>query len=294
MPTASRRLLLALPALAVVACGSSATSAGSTANRPQDPRAAVAASVANAGSSSYTATFSFDETLTLPAGLPGAPSGPVPIHTSADVRAETQQRVAMTMHVTSPLSAAAAQVIHSVIYDGAAYMSTDGGASWKTLQLPAQALTQYGGGQVLQYLQAAGTVTDTGTNTVDGQRVETYHATLDAIKATEAMANVLSSTLGSSFGSQLASAITLQSGAVDVAINDKGQLIHEQFNEAVDIDYSKLAGAAGAAGAEAKGLAGKGAVTVSGTCDFANWGTPQTVTRPTNVTGTLNNPLGGA
>ena len=290
MHIAPHRLAPALFALGLAACGSSAGSASnsSTADpiRPTDAKAVLAASVAKATTGSYTATFTLNEHVTLPVGLAGS-SGPLEVHLTADLRAENGQRVAMTLHNSSGVSTP--QTFQTVLYDGTAYLSSDGGGSWKTLKVPAAALKGYGPGQVLQYLQAAGTVTDTGPGTVDGQHVESYHAILDPTKAASAMSSVLSSVLGGESGGRLASAITLKDGTADLAVDNAQQPVQERFNEAVLIDFSKLAGGSG----PLAGATGTATVAVDGVCDFANFGTPQTVTRPTNVVGSINLPSTG-
>ena len=293
MHIAPHRLAPALFALGLAACGSSAGSASNSPTsgptRPTDAKAVLAASVAKATTGSYTATFTLNEHITLPPGLAGSPgsAGPIDLHLTASLRAESGQRVAVTLRGTSGVSGA--QEVQTVVYDGIGYLSTDRGGSWKTLNVPASALQSYGPGQVLQYLQAAGTVTDVGPGTADGQHVESYHAILEPAKAASAMSSVLSSVLGGDAGGRLASAITLKNGTADLAVDDAQQPVQERFSEAVLIDFAKLAGGS----SPLAGATGTATVAVDGACHFANFGKPQTVTRPTNVVGSINLPSTG-
>src|SRR5205085_1318734 len=116
--------------------------------------------------------------------------------------------------------------VKAVVYDGSAYVSTDGGASYRTLPTPGSVADQYGPGQALEYLQSMGSVTDTGSGTVDGISVEKYHATLDEHKLAALVEKAVGGTANAQLH-QLFSTLKVRSAAVDVGINKADQIVSE-------------------------------------------------------------------
>lgn len=150
---------------------------------------------------------------------------------------QNQQRVDAT--VTTAAGGRSIEVL-ATLYDGSIYVSTDAGKTYRSVASPSSAvMTRYSPQQVLQFVNAVGTVTDQGHGTVDGVSVERYHAQLDGSKVTSAMKSALSSVVSPYF-QKVASAIRFTGGSLDATIDHQGRLVTESGVFDVSIDLGAI------------------------------------------------------
>lgn len=165
--------------------------------------------------------------------------------------------------------------VNTTMYDGTVYVSTDGGATYKSAPT-GQASSQYGPASALQYLEAVGTVTDVGPASAGGVAVERYEAQLDPAKATSTLRSALAG--ASSSLSHVLGALQFTSGSIGVGIDHQGRLVAEDGSIDMTVDL----------GAVQPSLQGQTmAATVKLNAHFYDYGAHIVVTKPTDVTGTL-------
>lgn len=264
-----RSALLALPALLLVAACGNAAAPVARATPHSDPKTVLLASVAKTSGSSFLADMSV--TATVSATGSGAPLlGPLQgqaITATMKMSAENQRRMRLTLGATIAGKAVSGV---AVVYDGTAYVSSDGGTTFKTESLTGALSDEFASTNTLSYLQSVATVTDEGSGATDGVAVERYSAQLDAAKVLKLMEAELGSAQPSSV-QQLVGGMTFKGGALEVTIDTQGRLVteHGPIDASVDL------------GAFGSSLAGT-RLTIHEEIDghFHDYGTPVTVTPP--------------
>jgi hypothetical protein len=264
-----RRLIAAFTAAALVAAGVSyGAVALSRAGRTPGPavstpgsagsaRLAVLDSVQATTAQSYDATFSYQETTTY------GPYGQAP--TSVTLPIQTQAESPTRERTTISGTVAGTPVNEVVItYDGTAYQSTDGGATFQTE--PLSAVSQYGTQSELQVLQSVGTVSDEGPGTADGVAVEKYHALIDPAKLQKELTSLLPNV--SAEARNVLSAVTISGATVDVTLDSSGRIITLNADLTASVNGSAL------------GLSGNPTVHETWSGHFFNYGADIVVQPP--------------
>jgi hypothetical protein len=190
--------------------------------------------------------------------------------------AESATRASGTTTIDSPLAQGGAGNLAVVVYDGAVYVSSDGGRTYQTMPTNGP-LKSFGADQALGYLNAVGAVTDHGHDTVGGRSVERYRADIDDTKIKDFLKETLSSFQQSPQLREVFDAMEFTGGHIDAAIDANGYLVEDAGVMDVSMDFSKV---------DAR-LAGTKVVIheeLSGT--FSDYGTDIKVTKPTHVSGT--------
>lgn len=267
-----RELFAALAAVGIAACGGT----GSSSTSPK--QALLLAAEHTTGHS-----LRLDATVAENFGA----SGPQ----AAQLASINGQNITLTMHfdvqnsrrvggTVSTTVAGRAITVLVRLYDDSAYVSMDGGATWKTVPFDSAKLKQYSTDSVLQYLHDVGTVTDEGPGTADGVSVERYHATLDGTKITGLMRSELAA-LQSPLFQRLLDAIRFRSGSVDATVDHQGRVVTEAGAFAVSMDL-------GAVQSSLKGTQMLIHATVN--AHLHDYGASISVSKPANVSGSVNLP----
>lgn len=247
----------------VAACGGGGTTHSS------NPKQIVLTAAQLTQAQPFRMDGTVDESITGPAVLGGS-AQEVALNLHFDVESAGRSSGMMGTTVLGT-----AITVNTSMYDGTVYVSTDGGATYKSA--PAgHASSQYGPTSALQYLEAVGTVTDAGPASAGGVAVERYEAQLDPTKATSTLRSALAGT--SSSLSQVLGAMQFKSGSIGVGIDHQGRLVAEDgsFNMTVDL------------GAVQPSLHGQTMdASVKLNAHFYDYGAHIVVTKPTDVTGTL-------
>jgi hypothetical protein len=168
----------------------------------------------------------------------------------------------------------------ATVYDGALYVSTDGGSSYKTVPTNGLSQSQYGPQSALQYLESVGSVRDVGSGTADGLAVEKYSGQLDSAKLLGIVKSAFSSLKSSTFA-KLLETMRLTRGAIDASIDHSGRIVVDSVTIDGSFDMSTL-------DSTLSGTTMTFHETVTG--HFHDYGAPISVQRPTNVAGSLNLP----
>jgi hypothetical protein len=128
------------------------------------------------------------------------------------------------------------QAVDLVEANGTAYVSSDGGQTWKTEDISQLSASEDGVNSAVMYLNAIGTVTDEGAGSADGVSGEKYHATLDPKKMTQLVQSMFSS-LGSTLGANLSNALSFNGGTLDALVDGSDRLVTENgtFSAAVNL-----------------------------------------------------------
>jgi hypothetical protein len=268
-----RTLMLIGTATVVAACGGQSSHPSSKV----EPREVVLTAVQRTTESSFR--FDLQEHETFAATGPGAGSfsslagKDVTIQMHADAQNASRVRATVTAGVAGKEFSAL-----SVVYDGTAYLSTDGGALYHAIVVPSS-VNQLGAGTALQYLKSIGTVTDEGPGTSHGEEVERYHAAFDPQKLTSVMQSLIGSLGGSA--QSLAGALNFTGGSVEVTVDSTGHLMTEDGTLNMTLDL-------GAVSQQLQGTTLTVGATVHGY--FYDYGASITVTKPTNITASATNP----
>jgi hypothetical protein len=270
----NRRLLATIPIAAVLAaCG-----ANSGASHV-DARAVLLSAAGRVTTTSFHADVTANAKLNVTgpgAAQLGALNGQT-LAFSIKLDIQNKQRAHAEVGVTA---AGHAFNAIAVLYDSAAYVSTDGGQSFKGVPIGSLPSSSFGPESALQYLESAGTVTDNGPGTADGVAVENYHATLDSAKITGLIKNALSG-LNSGALSQVLSSVKFTGGHLDASVDHAGHIVADSCAFNASMDFGPL-------DPSLKGTTMTFAETAAG--HFRDYGSPITVTRPTNITGTTSLP----
>ena len=123
------------------------------------------------------------------------------------------------------------------VVNGTVYVSSDGGATYKTA--PAGSSTTDNLNASLEYLQSVGSVTDTGTASLNGASVHTYHAVFDPTTATAYLRGKLASSSTNANVVKLFQSLSITGGAIDVSIDANGHLAQE--NGEIDASMNSAA-----------------------------------------------------
>jgi hypothetical protein len=253
--------------LALAGCG--ATGPGNL-----DAKSILLASVHLTTSQTFHADVTVSETLAASGSQAGQLGGAgQTVDLTMRLSVENPKRVSVDMTATfagRPLH------IESVVYDGALYVSTDAGATFKSLPVGALPTSEYGTGSAVQYLESVGTVTDAGAGTADGVAVEKYHATFDPAKVLDTIRSALKALQSSSFQGILQH-ITLSGGSIDATVDHSGRLVSEDGSIDAGIDMSSVSAAL-------RGTTLSVHAAFHG--HFRDYGTAITVPPPAHVTGT--------
>jgi hypothetical protein len=267
-----RAAIVAVPCLLLIAaCGGSAAPVARQAPptpRP-DPRQAVLASVQKTSGSSFLADMSVTASITATgpnAALLGVLQGK-PIAASMHMAAENERRMRLTMNAS--IAGKSSNGV-AVVYDNTAYVSTDGGATYKAESITGAVSDQFASTNTLSYLQSVGTVTDQGSGTADGVAVERYSAQLDSTKVLKLIQTSLGSAQASAM-QQLFSSMTFKGGALQVTIDHQGRVVTESGPIDASVDL-------GSFGASLAGTRMNIHEVVDG--HFHDYGSAVTVTRP--------------
>jgi hypothetical protein len=236
----------------VAACGGSSGNA----------RAQLLASVQK------TTSQSFDAALTVTENITGLSQGAVTVSLPIQIQVASPQVEEAT--IDAMVEGQSVDVV-AIEYDGTAYLSTDGGSTFQT-EPGLSSVSEYSAETELQYLQAAGTVTDEGSSTAYGETVENYSATLDPAKLMTALQPELQS-LGSELGTELQdllSAVTISSASVDAALDSSGRIVTLNATIDMTIDGSSL------------GLPGTMSIAETAAGHYYDYGAEITITPPSS------------
>ncbi|HWW09443.1 MAG TPA: hypothetical protein VNY76_04280 [Candidatus Acidoferrales bacterium] len=270
----NRRQLATIPiAATLAACG--AGSGGSHV----DARAVLLSAVQRVTTTSFHADVTANASLDV-TGPAAAQLGTLNGQTLAfSVKLDVQNKQRAHAEVGLTAGGQTFNVI-AVLYDGAAYVSTDGGKSFKAVPIGNLPSSSFGPESALQYLESAGTVTDVGPGTADGVAVENYHATLDSAKITALIKKALSG-LNSGSLSQVLSSVKFTGGHLDASVDHAGHIVADScaFNGSMDF---------GSLDPSLTGTTMTFAETATG--HFRDYGSSITVLPPANVTGTTTLP----
>jgi hypothetical protein len=258
----------------LVACGGATSSPAPTA-KPSATRV-VLASLEKTTSTSFRADMTVAEAITVTGpgasqlqGL-GSLAGQT-VNLTGSMAAESSQR--MRVHMTATVANTPIDV-ESVLYDGTAYVSTDGGSTFRSVGTSGALPPQVSSENALSYLESVGSATDEGAGTADGVAVERYSATLDQSK----MLNLMQSALGSlpAQAQQFLKAMTIKDDSIEVTIDHQGRLVTESGPIDVTMDL----------GALQPSMAGT-TMNIHETIDahFHDYGSSVTVTKPSVTAG---------
>ena len=266
----NRRLLATIPVAATLAaCGAG------TGGSHVDARAVLLSAAQRTTTTSFHADVTADAKLNI-TGPAAAQLGTLNGQTLAfSIKLDMQNKQRARAEVGVTAGGRAFNII-AVLYDSAAYVSTDGGKSFKAVPIGSLPSSSFGPESALQYLESAGTVTDIGPGTADGVAVESYHATLDSAKITALIKNALSG-LNTGSLSQVLTSLKFTGGHIDASVDHAGRVVAESGAFDASIDFSAL-------DPSLKGTTMTFTETVAG--HFRDYGSPISVTRPTNITGT--------
>lgn len=265
-----RTVVLFVPVMLVVAAcgGSSNPTAGTTTSKPS-AKQVLLTSVQRTTSQSFLADMSVVETITAtgPAAAQFGALGGQPTTVSLKMSAQSAQRMRMAMTATiagRPLNTVA------VLYDGALYESSDGGATFKVMDTAGALPKQLASNNPLSYLQSVGSVMDVGPGTADGVAVERYSAQLDPAKVLALMKSAVSS-VQSAQAQQLFSGMKFSAGTIQGTVDHQGRLVTE--NGAIDVSIDL--------GALSPSMAGtRMAIHETVDAHFHDYGKAVTVTKP--------------
>ena len=268
----SRPLAVAtlLSAFLAAACGSSGT--GSSHLGSRSPREIVLSAVTLTEAQPFRMDGTIEETFSGSAALSSALAGAsVTLNMHHDVQSSTRSSgtIGFTGAADTPVT------VNVIVYDGATYVSTDGGATYRSAPVSA-ATSQYSPASVLQYLQTVGTVTDEGAARAQNIDVERYHAQLDPSKVT----SIVKAAIGGAAPSlqPFVNAMQFTSGSIDVGIDHQGRLIAQTASFGLTVDL-------GAFNSSLHGQTAQVSETLN--AHFYDYGAHIVVTKPTNVTGAL-------
>ena len=230
--------------LLLAACGGATPSAA----RPTaslDARQVLLASVQTSSAQSFICDTTMDMTLsaTGPQASKFATLSGKTIVMSVAMAAQSRQRIQLVVHETV---AGAAIAVIVVVYDGVAYVSSNGGSTYKTVPstgaLAANGAlpSQYASGNALAYLQSVGAVTDNGPGTADGVAVENYSAHFDGSKVLALIRSAFSSVQAPAQLQRVFAAITFKSGTLEVSLDHQGRVVTEQGPLDATLDLGSL------------------------------------------------------
>ena len=268
----SRSLALAalLAAGLVAACGSGGT--GSSHPGLRSPREIVLTAATLTQAQPFRMDATIDESFSGGGAASSALAGTsVTLNMHHDV--ESSARSSGTLGFTG--AAGTPVTVNVIVYDGATYVSTDGGATYKSVPVGA-ATSQYSPTTVLQYLQTVGTVTDEGAAKAQNIDVERYHAQLDPSKATSIVKKAVAGAAPSL--QPFVNAMQFTSGSIDVGIDHQGRLIAQTATFGLSVDL-------GAFDSSLQGQTAQVSETLN--AHFYDYGAQIVVTKPANITGTL-------
>ena len=271
MVTSRRLALLGLTA-GLAACGGS--SAGGTTAHHQSPRQALLTAAHLASTQSFRVDFTIGERL----NGSGAKAPSLGL-TGFSLSGNGRFNVAGANRSDGTLAFTVAG--HSVdvavtTLDGTIYVSTDGGATYRSMAVTSHLEDQYGPGSALRFLDAVGTVADRGSAVADGVKVERYHATLDPAKMSAMVRDQLSS-MNSGPISEVVGALQFQGGGLDATIDGSGRLVTETGTLGAGVDLGKVE-------PSMSGTSISFELTLSS--HFYDYGAHIAVSKPANVTGT--------
>jgi hypothetical protein len=224
--------------LLVVACGGAPASTRTTAAAPSSATRVVLASLQKTTSSSFRADMTATEALTATgpnAAALGGMTGSGPVTVVMTMAAENAQR--MSMRMTTSVVGRAVDIV-SVLYDGTAYTSSDGGATFKVVGTASNLYTEYGSDNALAYLQSVGSASDEGPGTADGVAVERYSATLDSAKVAAMMQSAAASLPSQT--QQFLKSIVISDATIQVSIDQQGRVVTESGPIDLSIDLGAL------------------------------------------------------
>ena len=224
----------------MVACGGAPT-ASSDAPKPTPSLSVtrvVLASLETTESTSFRADVNVPETIT--ATGPGASQlhglAGQTLDLTMTVAAESRDRLQMRM--TATVANRPVDVV-SVLYDGAVYVSTDGGTTFKSVSINGASLpSQFASENALPYLQSVGSAVDEGPGTADGIAVEKYSATFDSAKVLNVMQCAFASLPAQA--QQVLKGLPFNGGAIEVTIDHQGRLVTENGPIDASLDLSAV------------------------------------------------------
>lgn len=269
----TRRALALATVLAaglLAACGSGGT--GSSHPGSQSAREIVLTAATLTQAQPFRMDGTIEETFSGSAALSSALAGAsvtLNMHHDVQSSARSSGTIGFTGAANTPVT------VNVTVYDGATYVSTDGGATYKSAPVSA-ATSQYSPASALQYLQTVGTVTDEGAAKAQNIDVERYHAQLDPSKVT----SIVKAAVGGAAPSlqPFVDAMQFTSGSIDVGIDHQGRLIAETASFGLNVDL-------GAFNSSLHGQTAQVSETLN--AHFYDYGAHIVVTKPTNVTGAL-------
>jgi hypothetical protein len=160
--------------LAIAACGGGS----GTSNRSVDPRDIVLTAAHVAESTSFRADLSAEMRFNVSgsqAGLFRSLAGQA-IFYNGHLSEQNQRRNNLSLDISVNSRTISTR---ATVYDGALFVSSDGGSSYKTVPTNGLPQSQYGPQSALQYLETVGSVRDVGSGTADGLAVEKFSGQLD-------------------------------------------------------------------------------------------------------------------
>jgi hypothetical protein len=235
-----RTSILAVPGLLLLAaCGSAAAPVAKQAQvtpRP-DARQVVLASVEKTSSSSFLGDMSVSATISA-TGPNAALLSPLQGHAiTATMQGSFENQQRMRLTIEAAIAGKTTKAV-AVVYDGTAYISSDGGATYKAQPLTGVAADQFASTNTLSYLQSVGTVTDEGPSTADGVAVERYSAQLDAAKVLKLIQDALGSSAQAQTFQEMVKGMTFKGGALEVTIDHQGHIVTEHGPIDATVDLS--------------------------------------------------------
>lgn len=258
--------------LALAACGSGAAGAGSTPS--QNPQQVLLSAAHTATTHSVRLDMTIGEHLTAngprASSLGGASGTTISVTGHMDIANASR----MSGHLTVD-AAGRHSPVALVLYDGTAYVSVDGGKTYRSLPAASNVNKQYGPESALQYLDAIGSVKDIGPTSVSGTPAEEYEAQLDPDKMASLLRSYLSS-IGNGAQSNILRALRFDGGTLDAAVDHQDRLLTENGSFTASIDLGKVQ-------ASFQGTVMHISITI--TSHFYDYGAAITVTRPANVNG---------
>jgi len=254
---------------AIAACGGTAMNASS----PKDVLLTAARlTTSESFRIQLAATETFSASGPASSQLGALSAQPIEVMATLDVK----DRNNFISHLTTAVAGRNIDV-QVVAFGGSLFVSTNSGVSYQSAPNVGIPQSQYGPDSALQYLQSVGNVSDTGAGTSNGVGVEKYHAQLDQAKITSVIKSALAS-LKSPLFDKVLSTMQFTGGSLDAAVDHAGRLVTDSGVIDVSMDL-------GAIDATYSGTALQLHETVSS--HFYDYGAPITVSRPSNVTGSV-------
>lgn len=204
----------------------------------------------------------------------------VSIDGSGDVQSTQRMRFSLTM---KPL---VDKTVEVVLYDGAAYVSQDGGKTFADAGSFDFSGLPVSPADLSSILKDLGTPQDQGSQTRNGEAVEKLHASIGQDYVNKVLGQMNGGAQAQQFAQLFAQVMSIRNGGVDLFVrHSDGRLDSENTQATIAIDMAKLMSVlaqalGGQLPSDASGVSGAMLVSETATSTFSNYGEKVSISKP--------------